>query len=99
MLFRSLLNVDGYSLEDVHYQWVADSPIGIEEGVHLAQYDLVDIVTKAETRPSIRNGIISYEWTICSKMFNKCLNLFTDDYSVIIVQFVLARHKGLSIQT
>jgi hypothetical protein len=39
---------DGYSGTDVQYKWHGPSPIGLEPGVNLAQYDLVNITTESE---------------------------------------------------
>ncbi len=49
--------LDGYSTRDVEYKWTQNSPVSLEEGVNLAQYDLAKIVTKAETHLSSRRGI------------------------------------------
>jgi hypothetical protein len=52
------LCTDGYSNNDVIYAWSKSSsnPVGREEGVNLAQYDLVNIKTKEEIRMSSRRG-------------------------------------------
>jgi hypothetical protein len=55
---------DGYSSSDVLYHWRGDTPVGLEEGVNLAQYDLTE--TKTETlqgspeQAMMRRGTYSY---------------------------------------
>ena len=50
--------LDGYSSSDVQYAWARSSsnPVGREEGVNLAQYDLVNITTAEGVRISNRHG-------------------------------------------
>lgn len=49
---------DGYSNNDVLYAWPKSGkdPVGREEGVNLAQYDLTEIKTTEEIRLSSRRG-------------------------------------------
>lgn len=56
------MSQDGYNNEDVVYAWPKDNknPVGQEEGVNLAQYDLVDIKVKEETRMSSRRGKVHF---------------------------------------
>lgn len=50
--------LDGYSNNDVLYAWAKSGkdPVGKEEGVNLAQYDLKEIKTSELIRLSSRRG-------------------------------------------
>ncbi|XP_059478763.1 gamma-aminobutyric acid receptor subunit alpha-6-like isoform X3 [Neocloeon triangulifer] len=72
----------GYSASDVLYEWLDSvEPVGLEPGVSLAQYDLVNITTDSEkTRDQLR--------------VRRADRRNGEDFSVISVNFHLKRMTG-----
>jgi gamma-aminobutyric acid receptor subunit alpha len=74
------------------YAWSKSkaNPVETEEGVNLAQYDLVDITTKEEIRISSRRGNL---FVFIDELINYLIFL-QDNFSVVTVHFHLKRHTG-----
>ncbi|KAF4530700.1 hypothetical protein B566_EDAN004941 [Ephemera danica] len=65
-----LIGSYGYSSSDVLYQWHGDEPVGLEEGVNLAQYDLVDVSTETMQDPPEQAMIRREDFSVIKVKFH-----------------------------